>query len=439
MIKRLIPSSVKQYLKDMSGVSRLVHEGAVRARLLDELLGKVLELQAQLAASRSLAHEQSVALEALNTRLGTAEQGLAAVQATFPGVWRQDILGEPVVALALRDLCRPGEVVFDCGANEGLLSILVSRLVGPRGTVCAFEASPRVVDSCLRNLVQNGCHNVTLYQSAIYCRSDEWVPIYFGDHTQADSIIWGADRPGAGPAHVVPTLALDDYVRRTGLVPNLIKMDIEGAEYDALRGAEATVESARPHLILETYVEDERCLRLLRSLGYRALDLNTYREVCSRDDYPAGVELRNLLYVHDDRLASTGYVLPFAWEEVTRITAADCRSLPDGSVQQKQSVRLPPGRYLIDVRAVAERSDNEMICGVRADETPAMMYQCNTQHIFRSYRDWVIDLPVPRSVRLFFDFLRGSTDPTFRFTEAIIRRLPLFDKRAAGALRKQAA
>src|SRR5258708_30491234 len=64
---------------------------------------------------------------------------------------------EPTVQLALRDLCRPGMVCFDVGANAGALSLVMSRLVGPRGVVCAFEASRRIVDKTHWNLVQAGC------------------------------------------------------------------------------------------------------------------------------------------------------------------------------------------------------------------------------------------------------------------------------------------
>jgi hypothetical protein len=62
---------------------------------------------------------------------------------------------EPCVSQAFRDLCKPGDVIFDVGANSGDLSILASRLVGPKGIVCSFEASRRIVDKCQYNLIDN--------------------------------------------------------------------------------------------------------------------------------------------------------------------------------------------------------------------------------------------------------------------------------------------
>lgn len=60
--------------------------------------------------------------------------------------WWKPIFGEPTSDLAIRDYCRPGDVVFDVGSNAGGLALMMSRLVGPRGIVLAFEASPRIID-----------------------------------------------------------------------------------------------------------------------------------------------------------------------------------------------------------------------------------------------------------------------------------------------------
>jgi len=99
----------------------------------------------------------------------------------IPKFWEKNYW-EPTVQFPIRDYCRPGDVVFDVGANAGALSMLMSRLVGPRGTVCAFEASPRIVAITLDNLVSGGCSNVQLYHRAIYHTSHQPVAIYAGLH-----------------------------------------------------------------------------------------------------------------------------------------------------------------------------------------------------------------------------------------------------------------
>lgn len=94
--------------------------------------------------------------------------------------WYQPNYWEPTVTLAMRDLCLPGDVVFDVGANTGALSVIMSRLVGPRGVVCSFEASPRIVDKTQYNLVVNGCSNVQVYQKAIFRKSNEILTLWAG-------------------------------------------------------------------------------------------------------------------------------------------------------------------------------------------------------------------------------------------------------------------
>ena len=150
---------------------------------------------------------------------------------TFPLTdWWKPNFWEPTVALAIRDYCRPGDVVFDVGSNAGGLALMMSRLVGPRGIVLAFEASPRIIDKTHYNLVKAGCHNVTLFHKAVWRRSGDLVNMAPGDHLN-DRI-----QEGSSGGMTVRTIALDDLAFGGDFRPSFIKMDIEGAEFDALGG-----------------------------------------------------------------------------------------------------------------------------------------------------------------------------------------------------------
>jgi hypothetical protein len=109
-------------------------------------------------------------------------------------------------------------------------------------------------------------------------------------------------------------------------------MDIEGAEFDALKGFINTLKTAKPHLILETQREDTRCLDFLRDLGYSAIDLNTYQEITVIDDYPLGANIRNNLYIHRDRLSETPYQPPFQFKDYAFLSEQDFRKNPDNSI-----------------------------------------------------------------------------------------------------------
>lgn len=336
--------------------------------------------------------------------------------------WYQENLWEPPVQIVLRDLCKPGDIVFDVGANFAGLTTVMSRMVGPKGIVCAFEASPRIVDKTQRNLVLS-CNNVQLFHNAVYSTSHETVKIYLGSHLN-DSIY---SENGEGSAYEVETIALDDFIEQTKLVPNLLKMDIEGAEFDALQGLEKTLISAKPHLILETQRDDTRCLDFLRNLGYIAIDVNTYREVKTADDYPVGADIRNNLYIHRDRLAETPYQAPFNLEPHTLLTADDFYKKSDGSTFLKKTLILSKGRYLIDWDFIAQGTKNDLMCGVKVGEKVIFRYHAFSQLLASSYRDWVIDLTKTSQITLYFEFQNGTEDQTLQVNGAKITQITNFD------------
>ncbi|MDY6786469.1 MAG: FkbM family methyltransferase [Cyanobacteriota bacterium] len=340
--------------------------------------------------------------------------------------WYEGNFWEPTVQIALRDLCQPGTVVFDVGANLGGLATLMSRLVGPKGVVCAFEASPRIVDKCQRNLNLNGCHNAHLYHVAVFRTSHKKIPIYAGSHLN-DSIYADSCETQA-PTFQVSTLKLDDFVEFTGLVPDLVKMDIEGAEYDAVMGMLQTLDRAKPHLILEQQPQDSRCLDALRDRGYLAIDLNSYREIRSAEDYPPGVRVRNTLFIHRDRLSETPYQPPFKFVEAATLDGSDFQILETGSVAQKLPLHLDKGRYFIDVEMKAEGVENEMMCGVKVNQEVAFRYHTYTHFLASSYRDWILNLTDSSPIELYFGFLKQTYDETFVVKGAKIYRIQEFDR-----------
>lgn len=364
--------------------------------------------------------------QTLTTALAETRQHLTArvedLELFGVSPWYTENLWEPPVQIALRDLCKPGDVVFDVGANFGGLTTVMSRMVGPQGKVCSFEASPRIVGKCQRNVIMNGCNNVQIYHVAVYHTSHHQVPIYLGSHLN-DSIYSSNTTEQA--AYNIETLALDDFVQFTGLLPNLVKMDIEGAEFDALVGMVQTIAKAKPFLILETQPEDTRCLDFLREKGYIAIDLSTYREIQSPADYPPGAQIRNNLYVHQDRLSEVLYQPPFQFQEVLHLQSQDFVKQEHSYVLQ-QPLKLDQGRYLIDLDFAAEGTQNEMMCGVKANGQVIFRYHAYTKLLADSYRDWIIHLDRPSSVELYFDFLNSTNDETFAIRGAKLSQIAQF-------------
>ncbi|HVA49109.1 MAG TPA: FkbM family methyltransferase [Pirellulales bacterium] len=335
--------------------------------------------------------------------------------------WYDPQFCEPTVAMALRDLCRPGDVVFDVGAHAGSLSLLMSRLVGLTGSVWSFEASRRMVITCQHNLVLNGCNNVQLFHKAVFATSNEAVKIY---HTDANNDTIMETWPHNETYDEVETVALDDFVEHGQVYPSLIKLDIEGAEYDALKGSERLLAGRHPMLIVEQQPPDSPCFAFLRERGYTAIDLSTYREVRTPDDYPTGAVVVNVLYIHQSQIDRSPYRPPLQGELVQRIGKDDFLTEPNGDVRLKRRFDLETGRYLVATEIVAGGPDNEVHIGVQGDRTDLLRYHGDTAWLAQSYRDWIIDLRRKKSIDLFVRFLRGSCDPGLEFKSAAIYRFP---------------
>jgi FkbM family methyltransferase len=336
--------------------------------------------------------------------------------------WYETNFWEPNVQLALRDLCKPGEVVFDAGANAGGLTQVMSRLVGPRGVVCAFEASPRIVDKTQLNVVVNGCSNVQVYHRAVHARSGERMKIYHGSHLN-DSLYNEGDQYS-----FVETIAIDDFCDHMKLWPAVIKFDVEGGEFDALKGALRVIESHRPALILEQAASDDRSLRLLASLGYWTIDLANYNRVESAADYPSGSSVRNVLSIDSSRANGTPFRPPIERNLQAVLSPADFSVSDNGSWTQTVPIDLPPGRYVWEADFEGSGRDNEMFVGVRLDDAAVFRYHSYSQFLGQTYREWAIHVSSPGQARAYFDFLHGTRDSSFRVNSIAVYRMPSFDE-----------
>ncbi|MCU1242673.1 MAG: Methyltransferase, FkbM family [Candidatus Acidoferrum typicum] len=153
----------------------------------------------------------------------------------------------------------PGQIVYDIGANVGLHTLLFSRLVGEQGRVFAFEPAPDTAALLAEHVRLNRKTNVTIIQKAIAGHAGE---MRFS--ASVDSRIRRFD---VGGETTVLSVTLDQMVRDLP-PPACIKMDIEGAEVEALQGAAECFQRYRPKLFLATHDTDGPCCALLRSWGY---------------------------------------------------------------------------------------------------------------------------------------------------------------------------
>lgn len=173
---------------------------------------------------------------------------------------------------------RPGMTFVDVGANEGLYTLFGSRLVGPEGTVWAFEPSRREFGRLRQNLQLNDLANVRAFRLAL-SREPAEVELAVAADEHAGQNTLGQFTYPIEMLHkeTVTTVRLDDMVAAEGLERlDLIKIDVEGAESAVLEGASQMLRQFRPTLlieIVETALQyqgrtSEDLLRFLRSFGY---------------------------------------------------------------------------------------------------------------------------------------------------------------------------
>lgn len=187
---------------------------------------------------------------------------------------------------------RAGDLVFDIGANQGELTLAMARAAMPGGKVFAFEPSPTMFAVLSRNIELN---------PALSCRAEPLalgaapgrVEIRQQDGRNPGTTTVHTDRvPYGGNWVTVEVARVDDYVRTRNVARvDVMKIDVEGYEFEVCKGAEETLGRWHPRLIMEVA---DSLLRMhgssanelagwLRDRGYAIRDVATDEEIAAGD------------------------------------------------------------------------------------------------------------------------------------------------------------
>jgi FkbM family methyltransferase len=152
---------------------------------------------------------------------------------------------------ALRDLLAPGTIFFDVGCNVGFFTVLAARLVGPTGSVHAFEPIPHLAASARRNAAVNGLDNVSVHAVAVADHGGQ-AELLLAEHPGGATLSRSDAPPDLAGVASVPVVTLDDLVARGQVPPpDVVKIDVEGAEMAVLDGMQAVLHTNRPSLLCE--------------------------------------------------------------------------------------------------------------------------------------------------------------------------------------------
>lgn len=166
-----------------------------------------------------------------------------------------------------------GSVVFDIGANIGFHTLVAAALVGPNGRVYALEPEPACAAIIAANCRANGLAQVEVLNVAAWSEAGQThliVPASSGAEHAILADVAGVPREIYGDAGATTELvSVDDLVAREAVpAPSVVKMDVQGAEVEVLKGMSTTLDEARPTLICELHDTHDAVADELSSHGY---------------------------------------------------------------------------------------------------------------------------------------------------------------------------
>ena len=168
------------------------------------------------------------------------------------------------------EMMAPGMTIYDLGAEVGDFTALYGMWVGPTGTVVPVEPSPQSWPSIKTHWYANGLPPIKAFFPGFVSDVTDLSPMeHIRDPRIVDRSGWpecasNQIRPEFGFRHLAqqtadtPQITLDDLVARTGLIPDAIVMDIEGAEFSALKGCRQVLERDRPIMWVSVHPQTMR-------------------------------------------------------------------------------------------------------------------------------------------------------------------------------------
>jgi FkbM family methyltransferase len=196
--------------------------------------------------------------------------------------------------LGLKLLVSPGDTVFDLGASNGVMSCLISKLCGPEGKVFAFEANPIVIERAKELVKVNNLENINFVNKFVGEKSDATIDFFVVPGAQSVS---STGNPEILKFHSdavltkVETVSIDNFVKENGVVPDVCMVDVEGAEYIALKGMENLLSKHDVDLVIETHGDEmlkvggnvDSLLQTLQRFGYHMIDLLIPTPTCREE------------------------------------------------------------------------------------------------------------------------------------------------------------
>ncbi|MDP2946932.1 MAG: FkbM family methyltransferase [Nanoarchaeota archaeon] len=172
-----------------------------------------------------------------------------------------------------------GDIVIDIGANIGYYTLIFAGLVGENGKVFAFEPDPDNFALLNKNVKENKFENVVLINKAVSDKNGKTM-LYLSENNKGDHRIY--DSGEKRKSIVVDVVYLDDFLKNHKDKINFVKIDIQGAEGNAIRGMVGLIKNNKKIKILTEfwpmglnnfYFDSKKFLEILEDCGFSFYDI----------------------------------------------------------------------------------------------------------------------------------------------------------------------
>ena len=164
---------------------------------------------------------------------------------------------EPYSFYGLKTVLDKDYVVFDIGSSYGVMSALISSLIGEGGKVFAFEANSEILNTAEELISANSFNNRVRFHNYVVGNYDQKeidfyvIPGHNGVASSLNENILNNNKEAKKVK--VPTIKIDNFCEENHIMPNCIKIDVEGAEFIVLDGMRKILEVKSPDIVLETH------------------------------------------------------------------------------------------------------------------------------------------------------------------------------------------
>lgn len=199
---------------------------------------------------------------------------------------------EPETQGVFEKYIKANDIVYDIGANVGYFSLLASFLTGKKGRVYSFEPIKDNMDTLTKHVTLNNINNIKGYNYAI-ADCNKIIKFTNSENKSANTYICNSPMFDISPTIDIQARSLDSLFLEDKLMPpDFIKIDIEGAEFDALKGAQYIIKKYYPVIYVSTHENhlkgvEYACKLFLMNLNYELTLINVNQDTPGIKDYIA--------------------------------------------------------------------------------------------------------------------------------------------------------